>query len=223
MASWFDSLAKKSSQRAADEDSGTRRGLSRRQVIVGGSAAAAAAWTAPMLMASPAYAYGVSGCPAGNTICGNANELQACCPPGQQCTRTQNANGTFTNGCAPAGTPGGTCTNNGEGTSGCNNTVFCNGNSSSDSCRCQKPLVCGGYGAQCTTSGTNPKGCQPGYVCYNDAYCTPACSATNPCPTNLATGGSLVCVSGVCKQACQNKNDCPQGSNGRTCTSGFCA
>jgi hypothetical protein len=198
VASWFDNAAKRSSQRAEIHTSGsTRNGLSRRQLIKGGSAAVAVGWTAPMLMSSPAYAYGVSGCTTGN-ICGASNELQACCPVGYLCTRTVAANGVVTNGCAAPGTAGGTCTNQGQGTSGCtaggSQSTHCNGNNGQ--CGCTKPNVCGGFNAQCDSTAD----CAPGYVCNgtgNAKFCKPSC-ATTPCPTNVSSAPLTCNASKVC-------------------------
>ena len=183
----------------------------------------AAAWAAPVLTSSPAYAYGISGCTTGQ-ICGPPNELQFCCPgtigtaPGQY-TCSQDANNAWL--CAQNGTLGGTCTNEGQGTAGCDSgaaqNIYCNGNSVQCTCSSSSPTVpftdhiCGGYGSQCEGNAQ----CAPGYTCLNAHFCTPTCSVSNPC------GGTLTCAGGVCRQPCQQKNDCT--SRAATCTGGFCA
>src|SRR3954468_15974578 len=95
MADWFDRYAKKSAQRGNSAQVGGTNSISRRRLIVGGSSAVATAWTAPMLMSSPAYAaVGQSACSTGQTFCGTTSTgIPVCCDAG--------------NACDPTGGPGG--------------------------------------------------------------------------------------------------------------------
>jgi hypothetical protein len=217
MSGWFDSYAKRSARASAP----TVSSVSRRRVLTGGSVAMAAAWSAPLLTSAPAHAYGSSTC-AADHICGPLNELQYCCPgqigtnPGQY-TCTQDSNNAW--GCAQNGTVGGTCTNSGQGTAGCSagaaQNIYCNGNSGQCTCGSTNvPFpsnVCGGYGSQCEANAQ----CAPGFTCVNAHFCAPTCSVSDPC------GGNLSCMGGVCRQPCQQKNDCT--SRAATCTGGFCS
>ena len=123
-----------------------------------------------------------------------------------QYTCSQDANNAWL--CSQNGTLGGTCTNEGQGTAGCNSgaaqNIYCNGNSGQCTCSSSSPTVpfpdhiCGGYGSQCEGNTQ----CASGYTCVNAHFCAATCSPTNPC------GGSLTCLGGVCRQSCEQKNDC---------------
>jgi hypothetical protein len=207
MSSWLDAYAK----RAARTSAPVQHSVSRRRVLAGGSVVAAA-WAAPMLTSSPAYAYGVSSC-AADHICGPPDQAQFCCPgqigtnPGQY-TCSQDANNAWL--CAQNGTLGGTCTNEGQGTSGCNagaaQNIYCNGNSGQCTCSSSSAAIpftdhiCGGYGSQCEGNAQ----CAAGYTCVSAHFCAPVCSVANPCGGN----GTLSCIGGVCRQTCDQKNDC---------------
>lgn len=166
MTGWFDAAAKRSARSAvASESSAESDGaanMSRRKVLVGGAAVAGLAWTAPVLMATTAYADGISTCPT-DRICPPGTG-QLCCPgvigTGSDQYTCSSVNGTYT--CIPAGDLGGNCTNSGQGTSGCNqpnttNPIHCNG--------VRAKNICGGVGAICDPSAS--PACAAGLTCQN--------------------------------------------------------
>ena len=213
MTSWFDSYAKRSVLAAAAASS---PGMSRRRFMTS-SAVVAGAWSAPLLTSSPAYASGVSQCPANRIRGTDATQLKFCC------AGTVGTGGTHTctvvngvNGCSANGTLGGSCTNEGQGTSGCNSggaqNIYCNGNTGQCTCgtgtsNTFAPNICGGYGSQCEGNAQ----CASGFTCLNAHYCAPTCCMTDPC------GPGLICLNNVCRQPCTQKNDCP--SRAASCTS----
>ena len=172
MTGWFDAAAKRSARSAvASESSAESDGagnMSRRKVLVGGAAVAGLAWTAPVLMATTAYADGVSTCPPAN-LCPSGTPVagQVCCGgavgTGSSDYTCSGSIGSYT--CIPPGEPGGNCTNSGGGVSGCiSNDIHCNNDKVKN--------ICGGYGAICTITA-NPA-CAPGLTCTvekNQSFC----------------------------------------------------
>ena len=224
MAGWFDDFARKSargSATAAAADAVGSSGMTRRDVLVRGSLVAGVAWTAPMLMSTRAYAAGVSTC-ASTHICYPNTANAFCCPSSLtgrnafQCYATSGGSV----GCAGPGAAGGFCPNSGAGTGGCDTGLFCNGNASSNDCRCTQPDTCGGYGSKCTV-GNSATQCSPGYVCIGSGFCTPECSATTPCPSGLINSAvsNLTCVGSFCRQNCSSTAECPANT---TCNAGLC-
>jgi hypothetical protein len=216
MASWFDSLAKKSSQRAAGMESGAQRRLSRRQVIVGGSAAMAAAWTAPVLMASSAAALGLSACPPPSSIKTCNDNAQICCPNATDTCQVVNSNHV----CIVENTSGGTCSNQGQGV--CSDGTKCNSNKNSKGCNlCRQPNICGGEGSPCGTdadcfgSPTQSTCTSTGAQTAGKTFCRRKCTAPGGCNT-----GQVCDTSGFCAVPCTNDQQCQNGNG--TCQSNFC-
>jgi hypothetical protein len=212
MASWFDTFAKKSSQRAAGDESGTLDGLSRRRLIVGGSAAVAAAWTAPVLLASSAAAVGVSTCPPPSKVCGTSFATSICCTATQVCYPTGGAGGAPV--CAAPDTLGGVCSNQGEGV--CADGSKCNSPANGDSCNyCTYPHTCGGEGTQCN-SASDCFGSSSGFaVCSGSnaqspgsKFCRRTCASNAQC--NTARG--QICDNGLCALPCNTDQQCPDGN-----------
>jgi len=214
MAGWFDSYAKKSAQRTESVHIGRTSGISRRRVIVGGTAAVGAAWTAPILMASPAAALGRSACPSPGTYCTNGDPASAaCCAPGSACDLTGGVGGLP--GCV--GQVGGPCGNSGNGRGGCN-LAHCNGNDNTpDECQaCADQPICGGESALCNPALGNAQCAQEpsiGFLqtCSNANnngstlyYCRHQCTADSGC----AVGQFCDSNTHFCAKHCTKDNQC---------------
>ena len=230
MAGWFDSYARKSAERTENVRIGRTSGVSRRRFVVGGSAAVATAWTAPMLLSSPAYAgVGASACPPNSVFCGTdaSGTTAVCCAPGDQCFPTSGNGG----GAACQNELGGPCSNEGQGT--CNAPYHCNSaanHNAINQCNgCGRQNKCGGEGATCGDNSQcedlNIDPAVQGSVC-SDAnrtttfkYCRKTCSSNGDCNVNAGQFCDQVthlcalhCTAANASQVCQNPGTCGTGA-----------
>ena len=225
MAGWFDSYARKSARRAENAHVGRTSAVSRRRFVVGGTAAVATAWTAPMLMSSPAYAgAGASACPAG-TFCGLANDgSPVCCPVAGTCQPT----GGVGNSAVCENLLGGSCSNSGQGT--CSAPYHCNSAENANAINqcngCFRQNKCGGEGATCGSASdcedlspdplTKASTCSTANRTTTFSYCRRTCATNSDC--NVAGGQFCDSSTGLCGRRCTAANASSVCQNPGSCS-----